>query len=298
MKGERILLQGVVPAIVTPTRNQRVDLAGLESYVRWVVDQGVQGLYAFGTTGEGVLIPDLDWPSAIRTAVGAAGGRVPVVVQCGGISLYQTQARIAQAVSSGVDGIAVVAPYFYHYGNDAVLAYYREIASSWSTVKMYLYNIPVYSHNDIAPEVYQQVARDYPNVMGVKDSSGDLQRLQAYLDAVPGRSVLTGSDALYEAAYAMGASGVVTGVGAALPGLAVSAWQGLTHGDTSAAAKVKQVQEAFRRYSTIQSARSVLEASGFAVGEPFRPLQGLQAAEQATLLQSLAELGIELPRNK
>ncbi|RIV20210.1 dihydrodipicolinate synthase family protein [Alicyclobacillaceae bacterium I2511] len=297
-KGVRTVLQGVIPAIVTPTRNQRVSLPELELYVRWVVDQGVQGLYAFGTTGEGVLIPDVDWAEAVRTVVMAAAGRVPVVVQCGGISLHQTQGRIAQAVASGVDGIAVVAPYFYHYGDEAVRAYYQEIVSSWPTVKVYLYNIPAYSHNDIAPGVYQQIAQDYSNVVGIKDSSGNPQRLQAYLDAVPGRAVLTGSDALYETAYGMGATGVVTGVGAALPSLAVAAWNGLKQGDARMADRVNQVQQAFHRYSTIQSARVVLAASGFAVGESFRPLLGLVATDQEELLQSLAKLGIELPGDK
>lgn len=288
------MLKGIVPAMITPTRSGQVALDVLKTYTEWLINHGVDGLFPLGTTGEGLLLSRTDWEEAVRTVISAANGRTPVVLQCGGVSLQDSLRRIDYAIATGANGIALMAPYFYVYSGDELETYFATIFASRPSVKFYLYNIPKYTHNDITPALYRRLANRFENLLGIKDSSGSIESLAGFVDAVPGRAVLSGSDATLKEAHRVGACGIVSGVAAALPQISLDAWRHLQSGDASGAEYVVQIRNAFHKSSTIRAARAVLEAQGLAMGDSLPPLPKITETQRKQLYVDLQSIGISL----
>lgn len=286
------MLKGIVPALITPTQNQHVSVDRLKQYTNWLVSAGVDGLFAHGTTGEGLLIPIDEWEVSLSAIMKAVKGQIPVVVQCGGISWHDTIWRIEAAVRQNVAGVAIVTPFYYSYEENQLEQYFADLLSSWPSLKFYLYNIPKYAGNQIEPSLYRRLADAHANLLGVKDSSGSVESVKMYIAAAPRLSVLSGSDSTIEKVYEAGAVGVVTGVGAAFPRLLLKAWEGLLTGDGHVAELVKQVTGVFHKTSTIQALRAVLNKLGVPVGDPFRPLPIMSEIAQTELLADLNQLGV------
>jgi dihydrodipicolinate synthase/N-acetylneuraminate lyase len=290
------VLKGVIPAMLTPTYRQRVEHSVLEEYTYWLMNEGVDGLFLLGTTGEGLLVSDDDWDLAVSTVVRTAAGRIPVAVQCGGLTLQQTINRVTRAVRAGANVVALLTPYFYTYSDSVLETYFTEIVSAWPNVPFYLYNIPKYANNEISVEVFRKLAERHDNVCGVKDSSGSIEQLQAYRTAAPDRDVLTGSDAIVQQSYEQGATGIVSGLAAVFPAAAVSAWRQLHEGDASGAKKMKAICDVFHKFSTITAGRAVLSHNGIPIGEPLKPMQPLTQEHKEQLFHSLRMIDPHLLR--
>ncbi|MDQ0189512.1 dihydrodipicolinate synthase family protein [Alicyclobacillus cycloheptanicus] len=290
------MLKGMVAAMFTPVENQRVSFAGLEAYVQWLIEQGTEGLFFLGTTGEGLLVPENDREAAVACVVKAAANRVPVVVQCGGMALHQTLERVSSAVRAGADAIALLTPFFYAHDQQALERYYDEVLAAWPEVPFYLYSIPKYANNAVSPNLLQTLLKRHVNLIGIKDSSGSVEQLQAYRDAAPEAAVFIGSDTMFQEAYVRGAAGVVSGLAAVFPALAVRAWRRLSAGDSSGAQQMKEICDVFHEFSTIPAGRAVLTRNGMPVGEPFKPLLPLTVEQQTQLFSALQRLDLGLLR--
>jgi dihydrodipicolinate synthase/N-acetylneuraminate lyase len=289
------MLRGIVPAMITPSRDGNVALDVLETYTDWLVEQGVHGLFAVGTTGEGLLLHIEQWRAAVEAVTRSCRSRIPVVVQCGGISLQDTSWRVKKALAAGANGIALMSPYFYSYTDADVEAYFSAVLGAWMDVPFYLYNIPKYTKHVISPDLYSRLAARFHHLAGIKDSSGTVESLRAFIEAVPTRSVLSGSDATMKEAYEAGAAGIVSGIAAALPHHSLEAWRKLSDGDGQGAAHVKSIRDVFHQTSTIRAARAVLDAQGLPMGDSFSPLPSIESDARAQLYSELRSTGVFLP---
>lgn len=288
------MLQGIVPAMITPSKDGKVAVDVLKQYTQWLINHGVDGLFALGTTGEGILLSKSQWESAVRAVTEVGRAHLPIVIQCGGVSLQDTSWRIETALEAGVDGMALMGPYFYAYTESELERYFTLVLEPWPHAKFYLYNIPKYTHNNVSPEVYGRLARRFDNLLGVKDSSGSVESLAAFVQAAPGRTVLSGSDATMQEAHQVGARGIVSGVAAALPTASLAAWKQLEAGQGDGAKRVKSIRDAFHKSSTIRAARALLIAQGLAVGDSFSPLPTLSAELRQQLHTDLRAIGVAL----
>lgn len=288
------VLQGILPAMVTPTRENRLAEAVLQQYTAWLIQHPIGGLFALGTTGEGLLLERTDWETAVKIVANTVHDQVPVVVQCGGISFADTMARIKVAGAEGVNWIALMTPFLYRYSDDDLFHYFDEIIGAWPNLHFYLYNIPKYAQNTISPAVYVRLANRHENLLGIKDSSGSRESIAKFIDAMPQLQVFSGSDTLMREAFQAGAAGVVSGVAAALPGFVTKAWETLRLGNADFAATLVEVTKAFHATSTIASARMALAEQGLEVGSCLRPLPGTSAGDSQRLHSRLQELGLQL----
>lgn len=207
-----ISLSGTFTAIVTPfvAGGDAVDFSALDALVEAQIEGGVSGLVPCGTTGESPTLTDEEQIAVIKRVVEVAKGRVPVIAGTGSFSTKKTIAASKAALHVGADGVMVVMPYYNKPSQDGmrehVLAIAREVSCP-----IVLYNIPGRSVVDLSAETTAQICDKAPNVVALKDATGNVLRCQELKRRLGDRlTVLSGDDALTLAFGSVGASGVIS----------------------------------------------------------------------------------------
>jgi 4-hydroxy-tetrahydrodipicolinate synthase len=207
-----ISLTGTFTALVTPfvAGGEEVDLAALDALVEAQIAGGVSGLVPCGTTGEAPTLSDEEHFAVIRHVVDVAKRRVPVIAGTGTFSTKKTISASKAALAAGADGVMVVMPYYNKPSQDGmrehVLAVAREVPCP-----IVLYNIPGRSVVDLSAETTEQICEKAPNVVALKDATGNVLRCQELKRRLGDRlTILSGDDALTLAFGAVGASGVIS----------------------------------------------------------------------------------------
>jgi len=203
-------LGGVIPALVTPFTDdgKSVDEQRLRNLISHVIDLGVTGLVPCGTTGEFQNLSEQERRRVIETTVDAANGRVPVIAGTGssGTELAIEQTRHAKSV--GADAAIIVTPYYHKPSNRGIYEHYRRIAETVD-IPIVLYNIPQATGVPLPWQLVEDLV-EIPNIVGLKDSSGELRFILTVLEKVGDRlSVVCGHDEVVLPALAAGCSGVI-----------------------------------------------------------------------------------------
>jgi 4-hydroxy-tetrahydrodipicolinate synthase len=208
----------LLAAITTPFGpSGDVDLDAFEAHVRWLEEAGLDGLFVAGTTGEGVLL-EPDEVEALAARAAAAAGSLQVIVQVGRVSTRATVALAKRALAAGAGGVAAYVPWFYPITQDAVRAHFEAVLEAAGGAPAFLYNIPPRTVNDLEPATAAALAQ--AGFAGMKDSTGDLERHKAYLEAVrgiDGFDVYTGTEPLIRDSVAAGAAGSINGLSNCVP---------------------------------------------------------------------------------
>ena len=233
-----VQFKGVIVPILTPlTPDERVDKTSLRRLVNYLIDNGVHGIWAAGTTGEFAALTDEQRLVAIETVVEEVSGRVPVI---GNVSAPGTQlaVNLAQSVQeSGLDGIAATPPYYYPCAQDELLDHFRYIRER-AGLPLWAYNIPVTVKTMMEPATIAQLAGE-GTVVGVKDSSG-AGELLAQLNVLCDQGGIhlyrfLGSVFRITSAGAVGAHGLIPGIGNLIPAIVSQAWEAGERGDRDSA---------------------------------------------------------------
>jgi len=187
------LFRGVMPALITPFRNGEVDEDAFVALVERQIAAGVHGLVPVGTTGETATLSHEEHRRVVELCVQTARGRVPVIAGAGSNSTSEAIQLAQHAKQIGADAILVVAPYYNRPSQEGIYAHYLAIADAVQ-IPMLTYNVPGRTVVDISNDVLARLAK-HPNVVGVKDATGDfgrasLQRLECGEDWV----MLSGND--------------------------------------------------------------------------------------------------------
>lgn len=288
---------GVIPALLTPFQNDRVDTQALKELVDFLIEGGVHGLYPNGTTGEGMLMNTSERKLVAETVLEAAGGRVPVMVHVGSFSTAETIELAQHAQSIGADAIGVVSPYFYSVDKESIFQHYCRIAESVPDLPVYIYNIPSNTRNDVTPDLAKRIADACPNIAGIKDSSKDIARLQAYVERLgSGYTVLVGSDALILPALAVGGAGVISAVASVFPREVVSVFDAYCSGDWEMARKyqykVNRLRDILRQGPYFAGYKAALKMRGIPFGGMKSPLRGLSEEQEERLRLALEAEGV------
>jgi 4-hydroxy-tetrahydrodipicolinate synthase len=221
----------VLAAITTPFGPDGApDLDAFEAHVRWLDEAGLDGVFVAGTTGEGVLLEHDEVESLADRA--AAAGSLRVIVQVGRPSTRATVALARRALAAGAHGVAAYVPWFYPITPDQVRSHFLALLEAAGDAPAFLYNIPPRTVNDLSPELAGELAR--AGFAGMKDSTGDRARHEAYLDAVRGVSsfeVYTGTEPLIVDAVRAGGSGSINGLSNCRPELFTALRDALDSGD-------------------------------------------------------------------
>lgn len=292
--------EGVVPAVLTPYRNGDIDEKALRTLVRFLCDKGVHGLYPCGTTGEGMLLSASERKKVAEIVVDEAHGRVPVMVHVGAISTAETIELARHAQSIGAQAIGVVAPYFYSVDKAGLVEHYTRVAEAVPEMPVYIYNIPGNAKNDVTADIARTIVDRCPNVVGVKDSSKDIGKLQGYVEKLgPKHSVLVGSDALVLAALAVGGAGVISAVANPFPEPVLAVFNAFKKGDLALARelqkKLNKLRSVLQEGPYLAAYKAALKMRGYEFGGAKAPMREMNQEEYDKLKAVLSELGYLQP---
>lgn len=275
----------LVVAAVTPLTpdGASLDEAAIEPYVAFLESHGADGVFACGTTGEGVLLSLEERRRAASAYRAAVQGTL--IVHAGAQSTRDTSVLAAHAREIGADAVAVIAPPYFALDDDSLTAHFVAAARACAPLPFYCYAFAARSGYPLPVEVIQRVRDAVDNLAGLKVSESPFERVEPYLDL--GLPVLIGSEPLIPEGLARGAIGSVSAMAAALPDVVREA---LDHPDGSAArlSAVRGAMEASGQL--IAAAKHVLGMRAVPVGPGMRaPLRRLTDAETVALTDAVAE---------
>ena len=185
------------PNLVPLDQRGEINESELRRYVDWLIDRGVHGLYPNGSTGEFTRFTVEERRRIVEIIADQVDGRVPILAGAAEANVRETVAACEYYHGLGVRAVAIVAPFYYQLGPEAVYAYFKEIARN-TPVDVTLYNIPMFA-SPIDVATVCRLAEECEKVVAIKDSSGDLPHMIRMMQAVrpirPEFSFLTGWDA-------------------------------------------------------------------------------------------------------
>jgi len=199
-------ISGVWLPIITPFVDGAVDLAGYERLLRHYLDTGITGIFPVGTTGESPTLDDDETEALVERTLEVVDGRLPVFVGVGGNATAKVLRTLRRLERYRFPGIVSVCPYYNRPGQDGLDAHFRAIAEATDR-EILIYNIPYRTSVNLANDTLLRLA-ELPNVVGVKDSSGNLAQSLDLLRRRPvGFAVMTGDDASFYTVLAHGGDG-------------------------------------------------------------------------------------------
>src|SRR5215212_7277199 len=228
---------GSIPALVTPFSDGRVAEDTFAGFVEWQIEQGSNALVPCGTTGEAGTLSTEEHRRVIEIAVEVARGRVPVIAGCGSNNTAHAVELTNIAREAGADAALHVPPYYNRPNQDGIYAHLSAVADL--DMPIILYNVPSRTITDIAVETMAKLAR-LPNVVGVKDATGNLARVSAQRHACGGQFVqLSGNDDMALGFSAMGGVGCISVTANVAPKLCAEFQNACLSGDWQAALKLQ-----------------------------------------------------------
>jgi 4-hydroxy-tetrahydrodipicolinate synthase len=210
------MFRGVGTALITPFKTDgSLDEAAFEKFVNWQIEEGINFLVPCGTTGENPALTADEHRRVVELAIKAAQGRVPVLAGAGSNSTPRAVELAQQAVDLGADGILTITPYYNKPTPDGLRRHFGAQAEAVEKMKpnfpMIMYNVPGRTGLNMSAETTLRMAREIPNVIGVKEASANMEQILSILrDRPDGFLLLSGDDAWTLPLLGCGADGVIS----------------------------------------------------------------------------------------
>lgn len=290
-------VKGVVPPLITPMdENEKLDEAGLRRLLNYVIDGGVHGVFVIGSTGEFYGLEFEDKKRIVEITMEEVAGRVPVFVGASAITTRDGIRLAKMAKSYGADAISVLTPMFINPNERELFDHFQAIAAA-ADIPNILYNNPDRTGINMSAGLVARLA-DIENVVGVKDTSGDMTLTSEYIRRTmdkPGFGVMAGKDTMIFPTLCCGGKGCVAGTANVLPKLVVEIYDKFMAGDMAGSRDAQYRLSLFRNAYSLGSfpvvPKDALNILGINVGHPIRPIQHMTEENQEKLRKILRELG-------
>ena len=273
-------IKGIIVPILTPVdKNEVIDEGKMRKQVDFVIDGGVSGILAFGSNGEFYMTEEDEMMKALKIMLNHASGRKKCI-------------RIAKAAAAaGADGISVLQPMFLKPTEEELYLHFKRIADAVSDTPMLLYNNPGRTGYTLSANLVERLAREVPNIVGMKDSSGDMTQTEEFIRRTSdiGFKVFGGKDTLIFGAMVHGAAGCVATTANFIPELVTSIYnlymQGDLDGARKAQFKLNPIRLSMDKASFPVATKDLANMLGLDVGKPYTPnlpghKQAIEAMEQ------------------
>lgn len=288
-------IEGVFAFSVTPTAaDDSIDIAAWKAHVDWMLGEGVHGITLFGSTGSNGFFTEAEKMRVFDDMIAHIGGRAPVQVGIGAMTTGESVRLAKHAAKAGADAVLVVPLNYWEPTEGELLTHYKAVAAA-SKIPVWIYNNPGLAGIDLKPDIIAKIAKS-PNVVGMKDSSGDLTRVFTVPKVTGGQvKVGIGQDTLIvEAASASPAW--FTGLANFVPKACAAFWNEAKGRNASAALglsqKLYELAEIGSRYGIVRVAHSGLSLLGHpAAAGPRAPLQQLAGAAREELAAAMHRFG-------
>jgi len=264
--------RGIIPAMVTPLdKNEELDLEGLRVVARFLLDAGVHGLFPVGSQGEFWALSKDEKEQVWKTVVDEANGKVPVYAGAGAESTRETVELARLAKDVGCDAASIITPYFISPKGHELVEHYRQVAEK-ADIPVVLYNNPPRTGVRVPPEAVEKLVQECSNVVGIKDSSGDLTTTMEFIrSGGPAFSVLAGRDTLIYATLLYGGKGAIAACGNVVPRLIVDIYEAFIKGDHKAALEAQYRLAPLRLAFELGTFPAVIKEAMEMVGLPAGP---------------------------
>jgi 4-hydroxy-tetrahydrodipicolinate synthase len=289
------VFEGVLTALVTPFRDGAIDESALRNLVERQIEAGVDGLVPCGSTGESATLSHAEHRRVVEIVVQASRGRVAVVAGTGSNSTREAIELTQHAKEAGADGALLISPYYNKPTQEGIVLHYAEIARATS-FPLLVYNVPGRTASNLLPATLARLA-DIPQVVGVKESCGDLGQIADGISRCPDDfAFLSGDDHLTLPLLALGGRGVISTTSNVAPSAMVGVVRAFRAGDLVEARRIHYrllplFQVLFCETNPIP-VKAALALMGVIGPEIRLPLTALGEANRERLQVVLKELGL------
>ncbi|MGD9928139.1 MAG: dihydrodipicolinate synthase family protein [Sphaerochaeta sp.] len=294
-------IKGIIPPIVTPiTEDEKVDEASLRRLVDYVIEGGCSGILAFGSNGEFYMMEEAEMEEALGIMVDQCAGRVPIYMGVGAIRTSKCVRLARMGVRLGARSVSILQPMFLRPTEEELKQHFRTIAAAVPEVPVLLYNNPGRCGYAMSQDLVQELAHSIPNLVGMKDSSGDLTQTMEFVrrNADISFKVLSGKDTLIYSGLGVGAVGAVCSTANYLPQLVCSIYERYVAGDIKgsleAQLRLNPIRLATDKSSFPVATKDLANLVGMKVGRPYLPTMPSPAAQMENLRQSLIDGGFDV----
>jgi 4-hydroxy-tetrahydrodipicolinate synthase len=291
-------LHGIIPPVVTPMRaDEELDLDRLRKLIDHLIGRGVHGIFVLGTTSEFYALGEAEKQAVIATAVEHVNKRVPVFAGTGAETTREAVRLTKMAEKERVDGVSVITPYYVSPTQAEIADHYRKVAESVATPVLLYSNPSTCGGTKIDVETVARLA-ELPNIVGIKDSSGDLQGLIEMVRVAPPErfAVFQGRDTLILPALQFGAKGAVPGTCNIAPDFCVGIYEAVRRGDLAHAQALQLKLSPLRIGLAVGTAPGPIKAAmnllGLEVGPSRSPLAPLTPEKQEKLRGILRQMNL------
>jgi len=291
-----MVVSGIFPALVTPfDASEAVSLSGVKENIRRYNQTLVSGYVVLGSTGESVMLSREEADAVLTAAKEAAAPEKLLIAGTGAESTAETIARTKRAAALGYPLALVKTPYYYKpvYRAETYIQHYRAVADA-SPIPILLYSVPIFTGITLeTPEILALSA--HPNIVGIKDSSGNIQRIGEIVAGARGDfHVLTGGAAVIYPALVMGARGAILALAAALPEKCAELFGLVQHGQHEQAKLLQhRLVEASKRIVSengIAGLKYAMDLRGYQGALPRRPLLPLTEEKKQSIAAVVSQL--------
>ncbi len=289
------MFEGVLTALVTPLRDGALDERALQELVEIQIAAGVDGLVPCGSTGEAATLSHAEHRRVIEVVVAASRGRVKVLAGTGSNSTREAIELTRHAKEAGADGALLISPYYNKPTQDGVVQHYAAIARETS-FPLVVYNIPGRTASNLTPATFARLA-EIEQVVGTKESSGDLHQVSQIIAATPDDfSVLSGDDWATLPILALGGQGVISTSSNLAPSEVVELVRAFRAGDLARArdthTRLLPLIDALFCETNPIPVKAALALRGIILEELRLPLTPLSAPHRERLQVVMKELGL------
>ena len=198
--------QKIWSALITPTNeDESVNYEALERIVELQIQDGAEGFYCCGSSGEGLLLTLEERKQVLEHVLKAADGRVPVISHVGTIRTRDVVDLARHAMSAGALAVSMIPPYYYKFSMAEITGYYKAVLDAVPGLEAILYNIPQFTGVEFSKDNAAELLSD-PRIIGIKHTSQNLYSLERMSVAYPDKVLINGFDEMFLGALSMGAS--------------------------------------------------------------------------------------------
>jgi dihydrodipicolinate synthase/N-acetylneuraminate lyase len=288
--------KGIIPPIMTAfTENGDIYEKGTREIVDFLVPH-VQGLYPCGTYGSGPMMSQEERKKTAEIILDQVNGRIPVIMHVGTADTKNTVDLARHAQSIGAAGVGAVSPYYNKYDEDAVFTHFQELIQAVD-IPVFLYNNPAASGYTVSTNLLVRLARE--GLAGIKDSTFDIVNYyhsQIALKEFPEMNLISGTEAIFVAAFDAGAQAAVTGLGNVYPDLMAELYQNYLSGDRETLMKIQEkvliVRQITKYGPTIPTCHAILKLRGVDCGYPRLPFKQVSQEIEQRVKSSLEALDL------
>ncbi|CQD22228.1 dihydrodipicolinate synthetase family protein [Mycobacterium europaeum] len=285
-------IHGIIAYPVTPFADEGINTERLATLVDRLVSSGVHAIAPLGSTGELAYLDEPEFDAVVDTTIATVAGRVPVIIGVSDVTTAKTIRRARYAQRAGADAVMILPVSYWKLREREIVAHYQSVGEAIS-IPIMAYNNPATSGVDMPPELLVRMFETIDNVTMVKESTGDLTRMQRITELSGGRlPFYNGSNPLVLDALKAGASGWCTAAPCLRPQPCIDLYEAVRAGDLDKAQTryddLKPLLQFIVAGGLATTVKAGLDLLGFPVGDPRAPLLPLDEEGRAQLKKLLA----------